>query len=220
MPPRWCLVVDVDTQATLRVNRLAEFDADPAAFMIAYENGKIELTADDLPVLLWDLDGLDLGNLEEGLMRGPLLLKAARAVYTGGLSAKNPLPGAEGGRRAPLITVYRAKLPVQKFTPEMAAYMAVLVRFSLSSQSCWTGREGSFCYETFYKNIVDLFQDPEKAWAKAALQWYQLWIYNRHNSPTFAPISNLHPAPPKEGSARALLLEHLSEQPSGQDEEE
>ncbi|GJE92522.1 hypothetical protein PsYK624_086760 [Phanerochaete sordida] len=200
------------------VNLLPEFDVDQAAFMAKYEEGRMDLTADDFPAFLWDATHLDPDNLEAGLLRSQVMLKAARAIYTGPDSAKSPLPGYDGGKRPPLIIVYRAKLPVQKFTPEMVAYVAVLVRFSLSSQNTWSGREGTFCYEAFFKNIVDLFKNQDREWCKETLQWYQLWIFNRPNAPTFAPICDLLPKAPQEGSSRALLLGQLAQEGDGEPE--
>jgi hypothetical protein len=74
-------------------------------------------------------------------------------------------------------------------TPCNIAYAAVLVRsivcwamsmimladscqarYVLNGQEEWSAEDGNFNAEDFFKNIVDLFKDPE--WSDSTLQWW------------------------------------------------
>ncbi len=42
------------------------------------------------------------------------------------------------------------------------------------STSEWTSRDGNYDYEQLFKNILELFTDPEdQHWATETLKWFQ-----------------------------------------------
>ena len=44
--------------------------------------------------------------------------------------------------------------------------------FGIFDESEWTGDDRSFSYETFFKTIVDLFEDPADPWCKETLEYW------------------------------------------------
>jgi hypothetical protein len=44
--------------------------------------------------------------------------------------------------------------------------------FAISLQETWSIEDGSFNYKTFWRTIVDLFDDQEDNWCISTLAWW------------------------------------------------
>lgn len=154
---------------------LSEFDSDPNTFSRKVRDGEIAISGDAFPLFLYDLSAFDPDDDEAGLLRGEILLKGARAVFSGPRSADKTTPGRETGGRDPLVDIYSDRW--LEVTPENIAYIAVLTRFSLSSQQTWTAADGNFDGRLLFDEIVALFEDPTSQWCKETLAWWTMWIF-------------------------------------------
>ena len=55
--------------------------------------------------------------------------------------------------------------------------MLLQTRFALSSVESWYFEDGEFNYETFFDNIVDLFETDDKdPWVVETLKWWQEYV--------------------------------------------
>ena len=45
-------------------------------------------------------------------------------------------------------------------------------RFGMDTQSEWCEQDGEFVYESFFNNLMAMFEDEE--WAKGTLEWYNV----------------------------------------------
>lgn len=77
---------------------------------------------------------------------------------------------------------------ITEAVPETICYAAVLVchhqtcvamlisprqtRFGMDTQSEWCEQDGEFVYESFFNNLMAMFEDEE--WAKGTLEWYNV----------------------------------------------
>jgi hypothetical protein len=43
----------------------------------------------------------------------------------------------------------------------------------LSTSDVWAELDGTFDYNEYFENVVDLFSDPEQVWAIETLGWWQ-----------------------------------------------
>ncbi|KAI0685149.1 hypothetical protein BC835DRAFT_1421514 [Cytidiella melzeri] len=134
--------------------------------------------AKNLPSFLWDDDeGSDCEMFDEGLLRGPLLLKIFRHLFTGKSSAVQPNFASASVGRSRLIKVHK----VRRVEPGMIAWAAVMARFSLSSVSTWKIKDGAFSLQDMWDTIIRLFDsdlelgDPE--WARDTLRWWNREIF-------------------------------------------
>ncbi|KAG2132195.1 hypothetical protein BD769DRAFT_1386482 [Suillus cothurnatus] len=76
---------------------------------------------------------------------------------------------------------------MKKVTPRSIAYIACLVRFSLSSVTSWRSVDGDFDYVQFWRTIVDFFERPPGRDAQRRvdrlLEWWSRKVFGRshHN---------------------------------------
>ncbi|KAI0695832.1 hypothetical protein BC835DRAFT_1414655 [Cytidiella melzeri] len=152
------------------------------SFCNAVTSGKKDITknilAKNLPSFLWDDDeGSDCEMFDEGLLRGPLLLKVFRHLFTGKSSAVQPNFASASVGRSRLIKVHK----VRRVEPGMIAWAAVMARFSLSSVSTWKIKDGAFSLQDMWDTIIRLFDsdlelgNPE--WARDTLRWWNREIF-------------------------------------------
>lgn len=78
---------------------ITEFDADPSGFCNAVLAGRRAIVGDDFPIFLYDGYIYDPDKAEEGLLRGHLLIQAARGLLTGPRSARKARPKVPGAPR-------------------------------------------------------------------------------------------------------------------------
>ncbi|KAJ7686356.1 hypothetical protein B0H17DRAFT_1204268 [Mycena rosella] len=132
--------------------------------------GCVELKATEYPAFFWAEDTYDEDDLDKGLLRGPLILRVLRHVWTAPSSAlfglDNGIPRSCNARLHNVFTVDK----------EMIGYAGVQARIMLSTTE-WKPRDGSYNYEDLFKSILNLFEDPEDPWAWETLAWYQQMVF-------------------------------------------
>ncbi|KAJ6456343.1 hypothetical protein C8R47DRAFT_1227880 [Mycena vitilis] len=109
--------------------------------------GSVELTAVDFPSFFWAEGSYDPEDLDNGLLRGPLLPLVLR--YTAPTSALNGLD-----KGIPAICNARAH--------------------TILSTKQWDVRDGAYNYEKMFDAVVKPFSGlPNDPWAVETLQWFQ-----------------------------------------------
>ncbi|KAJ3734949.1 hypothetical protein DFJ43DRAFT_1037275 [Lentinula guzmanii] len=151
----------------------------------------IPLTADDLPMFLYDLHKFDSKNKWGGLLRGRLLILETFAPRQ--CSARKPTS---------------VLLGITQSSPELIAYVAVQARFALSSRSSWTRSDSKFKFDRFYLNILSIF-------AHASDRWKEFKFWNRE---CFHDIPNTAEAPANDSELASLFTE--SSTPEDDDSED
>ncbi|KAJ3485689.1 hypothetical protein NLI96_g4781 [Meripilus lineatus] len=148
---------------------VSEFDEDWERYRDLVEKEKKIIDEDNWPCNVYEEGLYDPDNLEAGLMRGDFVMNVIRHIYTGGRTAGLSTDGPSKGKGG------KGKIHSQEeVTPEMIAYGVVHARFSLSSQNSWpmNGKDGSFDYVQYYRNVLELFDDPSDPWCTDLLSWY------------------------------------------------
>ncbi|CUA77218.1 hypothetical protein RSOLAG22IIIB_12623 [Rhizoctonia solani] len=116
-------------------------------------------TAEEWPACLYD-GKPDPNDLFKGLMRSTLFVNAVRGVVlppsvVDAFNSKHA-PDHRSNRRTKADT-YK----IQTVTPGLLAYVAVLLRYSLSSETIFVDHGGSFSYVHFYNDIAGYLNDPQ-----------------------------------------------------------
>ncbi|KAJ6543599.1 hypothetical protein DFH09DRAFT_37905 [Mycena vulgaris] len=128
--------------------------------------GKVDLDASDFPSFLWEFDSYDPDNFDDGLLRGELVLRVLRHIWTAPSSA---YMGLDNG----IPAVCNARLHEYfKITPPMIGYAVAQARTMIATTD-WTSRDGSYSYEDLFDAIVQLLSDPEDPWVTETLNWFQ-----------------------------------------------
>ncbi|KAL6308596.1 hypothetical protein BKA93DRAFT_725335 [Sparassis latifolia] len=153
---------------------LAEFDRDRNAFCRDVEEGIIPIDSCEWPSFLYPEDGYDPDNIDTNLLRSPFLVACFRHIFTGCRSGKKTTPGPASGRKS-ITDIYS----MTKITPRNIAYICVLVRFALNSQTHWSERDGEFDTVEFFQNIIGLFDEPEdsRKWSDSTLKWWNEYVF-------------------------------------------
>ncbi|KAG1836800.1 hypothetical protein DFJ58DRAFT_669374, partial [Suillus subalutaceus] len=123
------------------------------------------------PTFLYEKYTASADNLEEGLFKGGILVKAYKAVFTSPSSAKDVEGDGDGAdisanNRRAQKSHHRLKvkkhvthiIKMKKVTPRSIAYIACQARFALSSVTSWQSVDGDFDYIQFWRTIVDVFE--------------------------------------------------------------
>ncbi|KAH8976374.1 hypothetical protein EDB86DRAFT_2782674, partial [Lactarius hatsudake] len=112
------------------------------------------------PAFLYeDLENYDPTNLLSGFMRGYFLPRCLRAIFTGPRMA---MPTQDSV----------AKLcKVEKVTVLIIVYVAMLARFTLSSQPAWSGQDGKFDYQDFADMLFQVFKHDDD-WTEQTIRWW------------------------------------------------
>ncbi|KAG1764183.1 hypothetical protein EV702DRAFT_982206 [Suillus placidus] len=135
------------------------------------------------PLFLYENYSVDSSNLEEGLFKSKILMKAFKATFTSPSSARE----ADGdGDGADILENNRhAKHALNQ------AKVKMCVRFALSRVTSWRTMDGDFNYEMFWNNIVDFFEDvpgpvPQRRVAQL-LEWWTRKIFGRNHRKDLTP---------------------------------
>ncbi|KAF5382538.1 hypothetical protein D9615_002822 [Tricholomella constricta] len=133
----------------------------------------------------------DAQNVEEGFLRGFLLVKAYSLVFTSPSSANRVIddadenentapPGSTSLSKATKYSVAQ-KLNLNAVTPRSIAYVAVLLHFSLTDAPHWKSTFNNLSYELMYNFIVDFFEDTSGPQAedriKSLFKWWNKQIF-------------------------------------------
>ncbi|KAG9312392.1 hypothetical protein JVU11DRAFT_6769 [Chiua virens] len=110
-------------------------------------------------------------NIEKGLFKSTLLLKAFKLIFT------SPTSAQEVTIDDPTETRRRTHLLAKKTTHSHVASLIGMctLRFTLSTLTFWGAMDGDFHAPTFYNNIVTYFEAPPGPVAKKRVQELSLW---------------------------------------------
>ncbi|EIW59004.1 uncharacterized protein TRAVEDRAFT_48132 [Trametes versicolor FP-101664 SS1] len=157
---------------------LNTYNANPKVYRV--KAGTIKITPGAYCALLYDqkLAATSSGEGDEhvGLLRSLLLVACYKHVWTG--RSKVFLPGVAAGPctgKQPISRVYN----VGRVNPRSIAYVIILARFSLTSQTSFSVLDdvGKFSYLELYMRILSLFHDVESPWCKETLAWWDMQVY-------------------------------------------
>ncbi|GLB41608.1 hypothetical protein LshimejAT787_1002080 [Lyophyllum shimeji] len=160
------------------VRVLAEFKANSAQTIEKLHDGRIQVTGDDLPSFLYPDGQYDPEDLDKGLMRGPLVVRIWRHLFTSPSSAVIPL----GQQRAVKTKGCQATMNgLTTPTPATIAYAALQTYWMLCPLDDWRLDDGVFDKQEFFRNVVNIFSmgqwedvDSENnEWAEETLRWWE-----------------------------------------------
>ncbi|KAG9092578.1 hypothetical protein FRC06_011866 [Ceratobasidium sp. 370] len=145
------------------------------------------------PAFLYpNLNG-DVNNMAEGLLRGELLVKAARAIiFLASMANAEEEPDHQSNRKSKADTYGMTTV-----TPGFLAYIAVGVRYTLSSETTFMNTGGLFNYERFYNDIVNYLNQPAcKVDTNKLIEWWNIQLF---------PPKEANPAEEPEGMLAELI---------------
>ncbi|THV00286.1 hypothetical protein K435DRAFT_461970 [Dendrothele bispora CBS 962.96] len=134
----------------------------------------------------------DPNDMEKGFLKGDLLVKTFRAIFTAG-SPNDEIGGdldeeRPTKRRKSTCKNNAQLINMTAVTPRAIAYAAVMLRFALSEVEKW-GMDHSFNYEAFWNAIVDYFEEvepgsDEEDQIRKLLDWWNQKIFPGDNVST------------------------------------
>ncbi|KIM71549.1 hypothetical protein PILCRDRAFT_82683, partial [Piloderma croceum F 1598] len=129
-----------------------EYKWDDAEIRTLIRQGHADflVTAQSWPIFLYAGHKCNEADMEEGLFKSALLLKASYFITLPYISHFKNL-AATRSHVASLIGL-------RKVTPRLIAYVAVQLRFALSSANTWHVVDIDFNHEEFYTAIVNYFE--------------------------------------------------------------
>ncbi|KAF8440992.1 hypothetical protein L210DRAFT_3399936, partial [Boletus edulis BED1] len=142
------------------------------------------ITANLWPRFLYKDGKYDPAHPAEGLFQGSLLVKAFKLIFTSPSSVTDksvldPRPHKRRFAERCTRTNVAGLLRMKKVEPRAIAYVAVQVRFALSSCGTWRLLDGIFDHTLFYNNIiVNWFEVTEDAEDQSFVDDLLLW-WNR-----------------------------------------
>ncbi|KAH6903265.1 hypothetical protein BKA70DRAFT_1110926 [Coprinopsis sp. MPI-PUGE-AT-0042] len=124
----------------------------------------------DWPAFLYANEQEDPEDVWKGLFRGELLVRAYRYIFTSPSSAHSSVRATRAGN---------AKLHgIKSVTRASLAYVAMQVRFALSSSNTFTANDPEFDLATFYNSMLDLLEDhQEQKEVEDLLRWWNHQIF-------------------------------------------
>ncbi|THV02956.1 hypothetical protein K435DRAFT_652321, partial [Dendrothele bispora CBS 962.96] len=134
------------------------------------DGGGIPLESDSLCAFVYSINNYDQDKMWSGLLRGPLLLFAYRAIFTSPSSAL-------GDKSAPTKSGNAKIHGVSDVSIESIAYIAAQVRFALCSKHSWTKEDGVFNLETFYFFVLDLMLKAPAEWREDLLDFWNEYSF-------------------------------------------
>ncbi|KAG2739105.1 hypothetical protein P692DRAFT_20756614 [Suillus brevipes Sb2] len=116
-------------------------------------------------------EDFDIMNVQDGLFEGFLIERVMKHIITGPSSA---LTGDDFHVSNSCNAVLHRMMTVEA---ENIAYAAVQARSAITSRDKWSTDDGNFSYRKFYYRIIDVIHNPpDKTWATAILQHYNLYV--------------------------------------------
>jgi len=179
-----------------------EFDWDDASVRSNIRDGHIHysVTAQSWPTFCYADLVCDTNDIEKGLWKSTLLIKAFKSIFTSPSSAAEEIPedaeGQPSAKRAKKSsTSTRSNVAVliglTSVTPRSIAYTAVQLRFALSSMNTWRTMDIDFDHMEFYRAIVDYFEVTPgpigKAHVDDLIAWWNRKVFGRVTGTAKAP---------------------------------
>lgn len=143
------------------------------------------MTATNWPAFLYEDYKADLGNLAKGFMRSDIMMRAARAaIFPPSVANAQDGPDHQSNRKSK-AEVYE----MDGVTPGFLAYVAVAVRYTLSSEPTFNLRGGAFNYQRFYQDLVTYLNDPVcKTDTDKLIKWWDKCLFPpKHTTEEDAP---------------------------------
>ncbi|TDL15637.1 hypothetical protein BD410DRAFT_701014, partial [Rickenella mellea] len=119
-------------------------DWDDESIRQDLRDGKIEVTADEYPLLMYENCKYDPDDMEKGLGRNKALLRTVKLIFTGRSSAYSSSPGGKTTKAGNAEIAGKTQI-----TPRAIAYAACHLRFALSTKESWVRKDGDFDMEQF-----------------------------------------------------------------------
>jgi len=187
--------IDVDWDCEIARNRF-RIELDPP------------MTAANWPAFLYENYKADSGNLAKGFMRSDILVCAARAViFPPSVANAADQPDHRSNRRSK-ADIYE----MEEVTPGFLAYIAVGVRYTLSSETTFNMRGGTFNYRQFYVDLITYLNDPVcKNSTDRLMKWW--------NGCLFPPKGTIAGEAPSGMLARLRMQAQTEEQEVDSDED-
>ncbi|KAI9431146.1 hypothetical protein H4582DRAFT_2085408 [Lactarius indigo] len=131
-----------------------------------------EVTGGDPPAFLYeDPENYDPTNLLSGFMRGYFLPRIRWPRTAMRVPSPNDRPARDSV----------AKLcKVQKVTVPIIVYVAMLARFTLSSEPSWTSQDGKFDYQDFADMLFQVFKHDDN-WTEQTIRWWNVELFGNEN---------------------------------------
>ncbi|KAF8182276.1 hypothetical protein BJ912DRAFT_928631 [Pholiota molesta] len=134
--------------------------------------GKLPLTAELLPRFLFPHNHIyDPTDISKDLLCGHVMYRAAKHIFQGPSSALEE-PGAHRGKQG-----NAAICGITSLSPRMIAYVAIQVRFALSSATAWVAKDGTFSYTDFYWHIVGLLDDEDDLESQETIRLFNYHVF-------------------------------------------
>ncbi|KAH9012143.1 hypothetical protein EDB84DRAFT_1569336 [Lactarius hengduanensis] len=161
------------------IQHIEEYDEDPLGMKVMNSvEEKYKVTADDVPSFLYeDPLNIDPNDIFFGLMKGYFLIRCLRTIFLGPRNAVQGLGANHRHSRASIAEL----CGVVSVTVSIMVYVAVLARFTLSSQTAWTGKDGAFNYEDFTDTLFQVFHE-NKEWADETIRWWNKELFGHESS--------------------------------------
>ncbi|KAB5588034.1 hypothetical protein CTheo_8525 [Ceratobasidium theobromae] len=116
----------------------------------------------------------DVNDLSKGLLRSAIMVRAAKAIiFPPSVANAEDEPDHQSNRRTKADTY-----GMDGVTPSFLAYVAVALRFSLSSEKYFHNQGGLFNYNRFYNDIVNYLNDPVcKPETNELIKWWNTRLF-------------------------------------------
>ncbi|KAF7984534.1 hypothetical protein HWV62_13713 [Athelia sp. TMB] len=146
--------------------------------------GTITVTGDSWPMFLYEDSQYEEDNPWKGLLRGHLLVKAFKHVFTSPSSVDKDASKATRCGNARLHGMTRT-------TKGSLAYIATQVRFALCSAAVFARTDTVTDSERFYISILELLEDPAEAKeVRGLLTWWDSQVFASFVAPSRIVSSN------------------------------
>ncbi|KAI0737909.1 hypothetical protein C8Q80DRAFT_1275951 [Daedaleopsis nitida] len=139
----------------------------------------ITIVSDDFPLCLFNIDAIRKKDQTHGpltgFLRSDLMKLVFKSLWTGPISTKRDSARPKNTPGKPSLS---QKYDMKIVTPRMLAYVAVLLRHSLTTRE-WANDDHQFHNVEFFDKMVALFDEPLSPWASETLEWEVFGIVPR-----------------------------------------
>ncbi|KAG2057437.1 hypothetical protein BDR06DRAFT_980854 [Suillus hirtellus] len=147
------------------------------------QSGEMSVTGDQWPLFLYADYHYDLDDPWNGLFQSALLVSAYKHVFTSPSSVDRELKATHSGN-AQIHGMTRVTLP-------SIAYIAMQVRFALTSSPVFSCTDTVTNSERFYNSILDIFEDPdEQQEVDDLVVWWNRQIFPSYSTAQHPLVKN------------------------------